>query len=58
MIAYMSNYNVWASNGFPSGNFKNYLQNIENNKNTTGLVPSLEGIYSGGNYPTNPFACP
>jgi len=59
MMRYMSNYNVWASSGYPSpGSMKTYLQSLEQT-----MMSDIQGIYvanaGGGNnyFPTNPAAC-
>jgi hypothetical protein len=63
MISYMSNYNYWASNGFPNS-MRGYLRNLEDNGDKiNGLMPTLRGLYQlgpsgNGNYPTNTTACP
>jgi type II secretory pathway pseudopilin PulG len=58
MLSYMSNYNIWASGStaggtaFGDSTYKTLLQNIFST-----MMTDINGIYSGGNYPTNPGAC-
>ena len=59
MMTYMSNYNVWASSGYPSpSSMKTYLNSLEQT-----MMTDIQGIYvanAGGGknyYPTNPAAC-
>jgi type II secretory pathway pseudopilin PulG len=53
MLAFMSNYNVWAQGGFKTTDpYKTLLTGIE-----PSLMTSMRGLYSGVNYPTNPYPC-
>jgi hypothetical protein len=61
MLAYMSNYNVWAQGGFKNNDPLQTLLAGDKNKGIVGIEPSMmasmQGLYSAGNYPTNPYPC-
>jgi type II secretory pathway pseudopilin PulG len=52
MLSYMSNYNVWASQSFNNPGLKTYLQGIQGS-----MMSSIQGLYSGAYFPTNPSPC-
>ena len=53
MLNYMSNYNVWAIQyNYNNNGLKTYLGTLQST-----LMSSLQGLYSGAYFPTNPSAC-
>jgi type II secretory pathway pseudopilin PulG len=59
MLMYMSNYNVWAQGGFKNNDPLKALLTGDN-KNLgiePSMIASMQGLYSGVNYPTNPYPC-
>jgi hypothetical protein len=53
MLNYMSNYNVWAVQfNYNNNGLKTYLTTLQGT-----MMSSLQGLYNGANFPTNPTAC-
>jgi hypothetical protein len=53
MLAYMSNYNVWAQGSFSDSAMQTYLKNtLQPN-----MMNAVVDIYKGAAYPTNSGAC-
>jgi len=53
MLNYMSNYNVWAFQyNYNNNGLKTYLGTLQST-----MMTSLQGLYNGAYFPTNPSAC-
>ena len=53
MLNYISNYNVWAVQyNYNNNGLKSYLTTLQST-----MLSSLQGLYSGTYFPTNPSAC-